>query len=145
MHIGIEKQSSGFGIFPNVDTLNYIFQISAKKQINVLCRLSHHLNTETKLLIYNSFIRSRKSFRYEAAHIWNSLPNELWKSVDFKEFERLIRTWEGTSCKCSMCKFNCTLICVLLFLLLSVAYSQLICYLSVALVTFSCFSYALFF
>ena len=48
----------------------------------------------------------RKSFRYEAAHVWNSLPNELRTTTDFKEFGRLIRTWEGTSCKCSMCKFN---------------------------------------
>ena len=42
----------------------------------------------------------RKSFRYGAAHIWNSFPN------DFKEFGRLIQAWEGISCKCSMCKFN---------------------------------------
>ena len=48
----------------------------------------------------------RKSFRYEAAHVWNSLPNEMRTNTDFKEFGRLIRTWEGTSCKCSMCKFN---------------------------------------
>ena len=48
----------------------------------------------------------RKSFRNEAAHVWNSLPNELRTTTDFKEFGRLIRTWEGTSCKCSMCKFN---------------------------------------
>ena len=41
-----------------------------------------------------------------AAHIWNSLQNELRTNTLFKEFGRLIRTWEGTSCKCSMCKFN---------------------------------------
>ena len=48
----------------------------------------------------------RKSFGYEAAHIWNSLPNELRTTTDFKEFGRLIRAWEGSSCKCSMFKFN---------------------------------------
>ena len=30
----------------------------------------------------------RKSFRYEAAHIWNSLPIELRTIADFKEFGR---------------------------------------------------------
>ena len=34
----------------------------------------------------------RKSFRYEAAHIWNSLPNALRTTTDFKEFGRLIWT-----------------------------------------------------
>ena len=34
----------------------------AAKRINVLCRLSHYLNTETKLLIYKSFIRSNFSY-----------------------------------------------------------------------------------
>ena len=47
-----------------------------------------------------------KSFRYEAAHIWNSLPNELRTTTDFKELGRLTRAWKGISCKCSMCKFN---------------------------------------
>ena len=196
--------------------LNFDLHISdickkAARQINVLCRLSRYLSTETKLLIYKSFVRSnfsycpvvwhfcsksstdkmeklqyralrlvyndfiisyedllkkanmntlqittirkiaietfkilnnmspsyildlvkfkntnysfryqnfaelprvntesygRKSFRYEAAHIWNSFPNELRTTTDFKEFGRLIRAWEGISCKCSMCKFN---------------------------------------
>ena len=49
---------------------------------------------------------SMKSFRYEAAHIWNNLPNALRTTTDFKEFGRLIGAWEGISCKCSMCKFN---------------------------------------
>ena len=34
----------------------------AAKQINVLCRLSHYLNTDTKLLIYKSFVRSNFSY-----------------------------------------------------------------------------------
>ena len=46
----------------------------------------------------------RQSFRYEAAHVWNSLPNELRTTTDFKEFGSLIQSWEGTSC--SMGNFN---------------------------------------
>ena len=52
----------------------------------------------------------RKSFRYEAAHIWKSLPNELRTATDFNEFGRLIRAWEDISCKCSMCKLICSFV-----------------------------------
>ena len=46
----------------------------------------------------------KSTFCYEAAGVWNSLPNELRKVEDFGEFRRLVHTWGGSSCKCSMCK-----------------------------------------
>ena len=46
----------------------------------------------------------KSSFCYEAASVWNSLPNDLRQVEDFKEFKRLVNTWSGSSCKCSMCK-----------------------------------------
>ena len=46
----------------------------------------------------------KSSFCYEAAGVWNSLTNDLRKVEDFKEFKRLVNTWSGSSCKCSMCK-----------------------------------------
>ena len=48
----------------------------------------------------------KKSFRFETAHVWNSLPNDLRTTTDFKEFGRQIRAWGGSACKCSMCKFQ---------------------------------------
>ena len=51
--------------------------------------------------------------------MWNSLPNELRKVEDFGEFRRLVHTWSGSSCKCSMCKHP--------FLPLLYAYVNLIC------------------
>ena len=45
----------------------------------------------------------QKSFRFEAARVWNSLPNELRKVSAFKDFERLIRTWTGPKCNCAVC------------------------------------------
>ena len=48
----------------------------------------------------------KSTFRYEAATVSNSLPNELRKVEDFGEFRRLVHTWGGSSCKCSMCKFS---------------------------------------
>ena len=47
--------------------LNFDLHISdickkAARQINVLCRLNRYLSTETKLLIYKSFVRSNFSY-----------------------------------------------------------------------------------
>ena len=46
----------------------------------------------------------RKSFSYEATQIWNSLPNDIRSAEDYKVFVRLIRTWCGPTCKCSLCR-----------------------------------------
>ena len=36
-----------------------------------------------------------KSFRFEAAQVWNSLPNEIRLAENFNQFKRLLRTWDG--------------------------------------------------
>ena len=46
----------------------------------------------------------KNSFRFESARVWNSLPNDIRKVENFKEFKRLIRTWTGPGCKCSICQ-----------------------------------------
>ena len=46
----------------------------------------------------------KNSFRFEAARVWNSLPNEIRCAKSFKEFKGLIHTWSGPKCKCSMCQ-----------------------------------------
>ena len=38
----------------------------------------------------------KSSFCYEVAGVWNSLPNDLRKVEDFKEFKRLVNTWSGS-------------------------------------------------
>ena len=46
----------------------------------------------------------KSTFCYEATGVSNSLPNELWKVKDFREFIRLVDTWSGSACECPMCK-----------------------------------------
>ena len=36
--------------------------------------------------------------------IWNSLPNELKSEENLKNFKRLIKKWERSSCRCSACQ-----------------------------------------
>ena len=76
----------------------------------------------------------RKSFRYEATHIWNSFQNNLRTTIDFKDFGRVIRTWEGTSSKCSMGTFN------LLFYFTCHIFLHFVTFLLLYL-SFSCFSF----
>ena len=51
----------------------------------------------------NSTRYGLRSFRYEAARIWNSLPNELRLAESYPQFRRLLRAWDGLNCKCPSC------------------------------------------
>ena len=44
-----------------------------------------------------------KSFRYEAARIWNILPEYIKKCETFSEFRGLLHVWDGPVCTCSIC------------------------------------------
>ena len=44
------------------------------------------------------------SFRYQAAKLWNFLPEEARKITSFNQFKSFIKTWNGASCQCSVCK-----------------------------------------
>ncbi|KAK3109165.1 hypothetical protein FSP39_024510 [Pinctada imbricata] len=46
----------------------------------------------------------KKSFRYAAAVLWNSLPDEFRKTNNFNHFKSLISHWNGGECKCNFCK-----------------------------------------
>ena len=51
----------------------------------------------------NSTSYGLKSFRYEAARIWNSFPNNIRGAESYCQFKRLIRSRDGINCKCSSC------------------------------------------
>ena len=44
-----------------------------------------------------------RSFHYEAACIWNSLPNDLRLAESFPQFRRLLHAWDGDICGCPSC------------------------------------------
>ena len=46
----------------------------------------------------NSKRYGMKSFRFEAAQVWNSLPNEMRLAENFNQFKRLLRTWDCMDC-----------------------------------------------
>ena len=44
-----------------------------------------------------------KSFRFEAARVWNSLPNEVRLVESYPQVHRLVWAWDGPGCKCPLC------------------------------------------
>ena len=44
-----------------------------------------------------------KSFRNYGAKIWNLLPNNCKSAVSLDDFKNMIKSWNGPSCKCSVC------------------------------------------
>ena len=44
-----------------------------------------------------------KSFRNYGAKIWNLLPNNCKSAVLLDDFKKMIKSWNGPSCKCPVC------------------------------------------
>ncbi|VDI20448.1 Hypothetical predicted protein [Mytilus galloprovincialis] len=52
-------------------------------------------------------IYGKRSFRFEAAQVWNSLPNEVRLMTSFDQFRNYINSWcGGQKCYCSSCRFH---------------------------------------
>ena len=47
----------------------------------------------------------KESFSYYGAHIWNMLPPNFKQCMNITSFKKLLSTWEGPNCKCSICDF----------------------------------------
>ena len=45
------------------------------------------------------------SLRSLGLHIWNSLPSEIKKEMDYNKFNNYINNWFGLKSKCNMCFF----------------------------------------
>ena len=45
-----------------------------------------------------------KSLRVLGPKIWNILPPHIKNAENLSAFKRLIKTWDGVSCKCNLCK-----------------------------------------
>ncbi|MCU7801455.1 MAG: reverse transcriptase family protein, partial [gamma proteobacterium symbiont of Lucinoma myriamae] len=46
----------------------------------------------------------KKSFRYAAAVLWNSFPDDFRQTSNFNQFKSLISKWDGGECKCNLCR-----------------------------------------
>ena len=46
----------------------------------------------------------KKSFRFAAAVLWNSFPDNFRQVSSFNQFKTLISNWSGKDCKRNLCR-----------------------------------------
>ena len=46
----------------------------------------------------------KKTFKFAAATLWNSLPDHFRTENSFSQFKSLMQSWHGTKCCCSACR-----------------------------------------
>ena len=60
-------------------------------------------NQQLKQPPYHTITYGKHSLRYEGAKLWNTLPHTMKEATTLSQFKRLVYTWLGPSCSCSMC------------------------------------------
>ena len=45
-----------------------------------------------------------ENIQYRDCHLWSSLPREIKDSNALAEFKRKIKSWDGNTCICKLCK-----------------------------------------
>ena len=73
---------------------------------------SYSLRDNDKLILpkFNTIKYGKKSFRYQAAQLWNLLPLEIKCTKDIETFKDKLNRWEGIYCNCGAC-FICAVKC----------------------------------
>ena len=52
----------------------------------------------------NQVTFAKKSLRVLGPKIWNRLPPHIKNAENLSTFKWLIKTWDGISCKCNLCR-----------------------------------------
>ena len=88
-------------IFKTVNNLNpYYMKEILSKTTNLAHRpLGINFNKN------NTIKYGSNSLRSLGPCIWNSLPREIKKEMDYKKFKNYMNDWFGLKCKCNMCSF----------------------------------------
>ena len=91
-----------------IETFKIIYGKSPVYLQNFMSLKNSNYNFRYTNLLDIPRVRSTKygndSFSFQAAKLWNDLPEEARKITSFNTFKHFIRNWNGVSCKCSMCK-----------------------------------------
>jgi hypothetical protein len=52
---------------------------------------------------FNKIKYGKSTFTYLGPHIWNLMPRTMKEFDDLKSFKKVISTWNGPNCQCSLC------------------------------------------
>lgn len=76
--------------------------ISIKENV----RYNFRHSKKAKLPDYNGKTYGKRNFQYEAAQLWNSLPQHVRIAENFGTFKHYISLWDGGACACSVCRYE---------------------------------------
>ena len=90
-------------VFKSVKDLNPVFM----KEMFCMKENVHNMRDNHKLQMkkFKKIRYGKGSFSYYGAHIWNMLPPHYKECINVASFKKLLSTWEGPNCKCSICDF----------------------------------------
>ena len=89
-------------IFKTKNNLNPTFMknIFTERNIQYSLRSESHLRLpKVKTTVYGI-----ENIQYRGRHLWSSLPREIKDSNTLAEFKRKIKSWDGSTCICRLCK-----------------------------------------
>ena len=79
--------------------MNEIFRL---RVTNRIVRSQYRLDLDIPRVIQVSF--GNKSIRSFGPKIWNSLPPHIKSCENLETFKRVIKSWDGITCNCRVCK-----------------------------------------
>ena len=89
-----------YEIFKTLNNLNPVFM----KDIFYYSPDVNHKKHNLYIHIQNKTKFGNKSVRAFGANIWNTLPEYIISTTSLLEFKKIIKTWPGPTCKCTVCK-----------------------------------------
>ena len=91
-------------IYKTINRLNPAFmtEISNLSDSKEPARKQNVLNL--KVTEPNQVKYGARSLRVLGPKIWNNLPAHVKSAPNLLSFKRLIKSWDGISCKCTLCK-----------------------------------------
>ena len=89
-------------IFKTKNNLNPTFMknIFTERNIPYSLRSENHL----RLPKVKTTTHGIENIQYRGCHLWSSLPREIKDSNTLAEFKRKIKSWDGNTCICRLCK-----------------------------------------
>ncbi len=90
-------------VFKTLNELNPSFM----KELFKVKESSHELRDDNVLFQpkFKKITYGRCSFTYYGAHIWNLLPPNIKNCMNLNTFKKMIATWDGPNCSCTLCAF----------------------------------------
>ena len=91
-----------------IETFKIVYGLSPSYLRDFVCVKEFSYNFRYTNLLELPRLKSTRfgsnSFRFQAAKVSNSLPEQARKITDFDSFRTFIKGWGGTQCRCALCR-----------------------------------------